>query len=81
MIWVCTVCSEICIHVHERDGLCLSQLCPRYSGTLTHWAIRLWQTYTFYHISSVIRWSFVSFQINPKNLDLSYKTDLDFGIV
>ena len=32
----------------------------------------------YYRISSVIRLSF-SFQNNPKNLDLSYKTDLDFG--
>ena len=29
-----------------------------------------------YRISSVIRWSFF-FQNNPKNLDLSYKMDLD----
>ena len=29
-----------------------------------------------YHISSVIR-QFFSFQNNPKNLDPSYKTDLD----
>ena len=30
-----------------------------------------------YHISSVIR-QFFSFQNNSKNLDSSYKTDLDF---
>ena len=30
-----------------------------------------------YCISSVIRQSFFSFQNNPKNLDLSYKTDQD----
>ena len=30
-----------------------------------------------YHISSLIRKSFFSFQNNPKNLDLSYKMDLD----
>ena len=28
-------------------------------------------------ISSIIRRFFFSFQNNPKNLDLSYKTDLD----
>ena len=33
-----------------------------------------------YCISSVIRRDFF-LQINPKNLDMSYKTDLDFGIV
>ena len=32
-----------------------------------------------YRISSVIRWSFFSVQNNPKNLDPSYKMDLDFG--
>ena len=31
---------------------------------------------SIYCISSVIRYSF-SFQNNPKNLDLSYKTDLE----
>ena len=30
-----------------------------------------------YHISLVIRWEFLPFQNNPKNLDPSYKTDLD----
>ena len=30
-----------------------------------------------YHIFSETRWSFFPFQNNPKNLDLSYKTDLD----
>ena len=30
-----------------------------------------------YYIFSVIRQRFFSFQNNPKNLDLSYKTDLD----
>ena len=30
-----------------------------------------------YRISSVIRQSFFSFQNNPKNLDPSYKMDLD----
>ena len=30
-----------------------------------------------YRISSLIRRCFFSFQNNPKNLDLSYKTDLD----
>ena len=30
-----------------------------------------------YRISSVIRREFFSFQNNPKDLDLSYKTDLD----
>ena len=30
-----------------------------------------------YRMSSVIRRSFFPFQNNPKNLDLSYKTDLD----
>ena len=30
-----------------------------------------------YHISSVIRHSYFSFQNNPKNLDMSYKMDLD----
>ena len=30
-----------------------------------------------YRISSVIRQSFFSFQNNPKDLDPSYKTDLD----
>ena len=30
-----------------------------------------------YHISSAIRWSFFSFQNNLKNLDPSYKMDLD----
>ena len=33
-------------------------------------------TGSVHHISLVIRWSF-SLQNNPKNLDLSYKTDLD----
>ena len=32
---------------------------------------------TKYRISSVIRRSFFSFQNNPKDLDPSYKTDLD----
>ena len=32
---------------------------------------------TTYHISLIIRWSFFSFQNNPKNLDLSYKMNLD----
>ena len=31
-----------------------------------------------YGISSVIRWSFFSFQNNPENLDPFYKMDLDF---
>ena len=31
----------------------------------------------YYHIYSVIRQSFLSFQNDPKNLDLSYETDLD----
>ena len=31
----------------------------------------------YYRISSVIRRSFFSFQNNPKDLDPSYKTDLD----
>ena len=31
-----------------------------------------------YHIFSVIRKSFISSKINPKNLDPSYKMDLDF---
>ena len=30
-----------------------------------------------YHISSVIKRGFFSFQNNPKDLDPSYKTDLD----
>ena len=30
-----------------------------------------------YRISSVIRWSFIPFKTVPKNLDPSYKTDLD----
>ena len=30
-----------------------------------------------YHISLVIRHEFFSFHNNPKNLDLSYKMDLD----
>ena len=34
-----------------------------------------------FRISSVIRHSFLSFHNNPKNLDKSYKMDLDFGIV
>ena len=33
-----------------------------------------------YHISSVIRQSFFSFQNNPKNLDLSYRTDQILGL-
>ena len=34
--------------------------------------------YQYYHISSVIRWSFFFFfQNNPKDLDPSYKMDLD----
>ena len=31
-----------------------------------------------YHISLLIRWSFFSFRNNHKNLDPSYKMDLDF---
>ena len=34
----------------------------------------LWKPY---HISSVIRQKFFSFQNNPKNIDPSYKMDLD----
>ena len=33
--------------------------------------------YNIYRISSVIRRSFFFFQNNPKDLDLSYKMDLD----
>ena len=33
--------------------------------------------YFKYHISSLIRRHFFSFQNNPKNLDLSYQMDLD----
>ena len=36
----------------------------------------LFITRSIYCISSIIGWRF-SFQNNPKNLDLSYKTDLD----
>ena len=37
--------------------------------------------FTAYCISSIIRQNFFSFQNNPKNLDPSYKMDLDFVIV
>ena len=30
-----------------------------------------------YRISSIIRWGLFSFQNNPKDLDPSFKTDLD----
>ena len=36
----------------------------------------MWISYFFGY-----KMEFFSFQNNPKNLDLSYKTDLDFGIV
>ena len=33
--------------------------------------------FSIYHISSVVRQEFFFFQNNPKNLDPTYKTDLD----
>ena len=47
---------------------------PQPLGFLCH---RYPSVYSTYHIYSVIRC--FSFQNNPKNLDLSYKIDLDFG--
>ena len=39
--------------------------------------LSVYNMYFSYRISSVIRRSFFSFQNNPKDLDSSYKTDLD----
>ena len=40
-------------------------------------SFQIYPTYLHYHISSVIKQRFFTFQNTPKSLDLSYKTDLD----
>ena len=74
LVRVCIIISEN-FHVHlqySNRNAGVTSIDPNHTASQNY----IWVYIVYCRISLVIRQSF-SFQTNPKDLDLSYKTDLD----